>query len=85
MVLGLPGFLLPGGVHLKAIFVIQSCSILSTRPSYQTGPATSFLVEFVVGDFVWPKDLAYGTNKWALINEVAEMYYDLNIMPALVS
>ncbi len=26
VVLGLPGFLLPGGVHLKAIFVMRSCA-----------------------------------------------------------
>ncbi len=34
VVLGLPGFLLPGGVHLKAIFVMRSCSIFSTCPSH---------------------------------------------------
>ncbi len=34
VVLGLPGFLLPGGVHLKAIFVMRSCSILNTCPSH---------------------------------------------------
>ncbi len=33
-ILGLPGFLLPGGVHLKVIFVMRSCSILSTCPSH---------------------------------------------------
>ncbi len=30
----LPDFLLPGGVHLEATFVIWSCSILSTCPSH---------------------------------------------------
>lgn len=34
VVLGLPGFLLPGGVHFKATFMMRSCSILSTCPSY---------------------------------------------------
>ncbi len=34
VVLGLPGFLLPGGVHLKVIFVMRSCSILNTCPSH---------------------------------------------------
>ncbi|XP_078126588.1 ceramide synthase-like [Sander vitreus] len=34
VVLGLPGFLLPGGVHLNETFVMQSCSILNTCPSH---------------------------------------------------
>lgn len=34
VVLGLPGFLLPGGVHLRATFVMLSCSILNTCPSH---------------------------------------------------
>lgn len=34
VVLGLPGFLLPGGVHLRVTLVMLSCSILNTCPSH---------------------------------------------------
>ena len=34
VVFGLPGFLLPGGVHLKATFEMRSGSILNTCPSH---------------------------------------------------
>ena len=35
VVFGLPRFLLPGGVHLRATFGIRSWSILSTCPSHR--------------------------------------------------
>ena len=66
VVLGLPGFLLPGGVHLKATFVMWSCSILNTCPSHLRRlcvislvmlrlPVFSYssLLEILLGQKIW--------------------------------
>ena len=80
---GLPGFLLSGGVHLQAPFVMRSCSILNTCPSHLRprnllgdAPASRFLIQVIVGDLIRPKDLAYSSEA-----SIMEHFHSLMTVP----
>ena len=66
VVLGLPGFLLPGGVHLKATFVMWSCSILRTCPSHLRRLCVISLVMLRLPVFLYSSllEIVFGQKIW---------------------
>lgn len=90
MVLGLPLFLLPAGVHLRATLGILSGDIRRTCPS-RSEPAFLYflvhactpglLIQVVVGNFVWPVDVA-DPSQTAVVKGIDFVYVSLDNSPA---
>ena len=63
---GLPGFLLSGGVHLQAPFVMRSCSILNTCPSHLRPLCVISLVMLRLPVFLYRSllEILFGQKIW---------------------
>ena len=89
VVLGLPLFLLPAFVHLRATLGILSDDIRKTCPSHLSRPflisrsirAPSLLVQVIVGNFVGPEDVANPSQK-VVVKYIDFTYVPLDNSPA---
>ena len=90
VVLGLPLFLLPAGVHLRATLGILSDDIRKTCPSHLSRRFLisrsilvhpSLLVQVIVGNFVGPEDVA-DPSQTAVVKNIDFIYVPLDNSPA---